>query len=44
MSCREMAKVITEALEAEREAYLEMLRDEDYARIEDELCEYLSAE
>lgn len=44
MSAREIAKMIVEALESERDFYLEWLRDEDYKQIEDELTEYLAAE
>ncbi len=44
MNCREIAKMIVEALEGERESYLEWLQNEEYDQIEDELTEYLSAE
>jgi hypothetical protein len=44
MSAREIAKMIVEALESEREYYLEWLQNEDYDQIEDELTEYLTAE
>ena len=44
MNCREIAKMITEALKSERESYLELLENEDYEEIEDELCEWLAAE
>lgn len=43
MSAREIAKMIVEALESERDFYLEWLLDEDYGQIEDELTEYLTA-
>ena len=44
MSSREIARMIVEALESERETYLELLENENYQEIEDELCEWLSAE
>ena len=44
MSAREIARMVVEALESERETYLELLQNEDYKEIEDELCEYLAAE
>jgi len=44
MSARQIAKMIVEALESEREYYLEWLQNEDYDQIEDELTEYLTAE
>ncbi len=44
MSAREIAKMVVGALESEREVYLELLENEDYAEIEDELCEWLAAE
>lgn len=44
MNAREMAKMIAEALESERESYLEWLENEEYDMIEDELAEYLTAE
>lgn len=44
MSAREIAKMIVEALESERDFYLEWLRDEDYKQIEDELTAHLTAE
>lgn len=44
MSAREIAKMIVEAMEAEREYYLERLQNEEYDQIEDELTEYLAAE
>lgn len=43
VSAREIAKMIVEALESERDFYLEWLLDEDYGQIEDELTEYLTA-
>ena len=44
MSAREIAKMIVEAMESEREYYLEWLQNEEYDQIEDELTEYLTAE
>lgn len=44
MSAREIVKMIVEALQSEREYYLEWLQSEDYDQIEDELTEYLTAE
>ncbi len=44
MSAREIAKMVVEALESEREFYLEWLRNEEYEQIEDELTEHLAAE
>lgn len=44
MNAREIAKMIVEALESEREYYLEWLQNEEYEQIEDELTEYLTAE
>lgn len=44
MNVREIAKMIVEALESEREYYLEWLENEEYDMIEDELTEYLTAE
>lgn len=44
MSAREIAKMIVEALESERDFYLEWLENEDYAQIEDEMTEYFTAE
>jgi len=44
MSAREIAKIIVEALENERDFYMEWLLNKDYGQIEDELTEYLTAE
>lgn len=44
MSAREIAKMIVEALENERECYLEWLQNEEYDQIADELTEYLTEE
>ncbi len=44
MSAREIAKMVVEALESERDFYLEWLQNGDYDQIEDELTEYLTAE
>lgn len=44
MSAREIAKMIVEALESERDFYLEWLKNEEYDQIEDELAEYLATE
>ncbi len=44
MSAREIAKMIVEAMESEREYYLEWLQNEEYDQIEDELTEYLTEE
>lgn len=44
MNAREIAKMIVEALESEREYYLEWLENEEYDMIEDELTEYITAE
>lgn len=44
MSAREIAKMIVEALESEKEYYLEWLQNGEYDQIEDELTEYLAAE
>lgn len=44
MNAREIAKMVVEALESERESYLEWLENEEYDMIEDELMEYLTAE
>ncbi len=41
MNTREIAKMITEALEGEREMYLELLLNEEYKEIEDQLAEFL---
>lgn len=43
MSAREIAKMVVEALESEREFYLEWLQNEEYEQIEEELTEYLAA-
>ncbi len=44
MSAREIAKMIVEVMESEREYYLEWLQNGEYDQIEDELTEYLTAE
>lgn len=44
MSAREIARMVAEVLESERDFYLEWLQNEEYGRIEDELAEYLAAE
>ena len=44
MSARELASMVTEALRNGRKTFLEWLENEDYAEIEDEICEWLSAE
>ena len=44
MDAREIARMVVEALESERDSYLEWLEEGDYDQIEDELAEYLSAE
>lgn len=44
MSAREIAKMVVEVLESEREFYLEWLQNEEYGQIEDELTEHLAAE
>ena len=36
--------MIVEALESEREYYVEWLKNEEYDQIEDELTEYLTAD
>ncbi len=43
MSAREIAKMVVEVLESEREFYLEWLQNEEYEQIEEELTEYLAA-
>lgn len=43
MSAREIAKMIVEAMESEREYYLKWLQNKEYGQIEDELAEYLLA-
>lgn len=44
MSAREIAKMVVEVLESERDFYLEWLQAGDYEQIEDELTEHLAAE
>ncbi len=44
MNAREIAKLVTEALEFERETYLEWLENEEYEAIEDEIFEFLTAD
>lgn len=44
MSAREIVKMIVVALQNEREYYLELLQNEEYDQMEDELTEYLTEE
>lgn len=44
MNAREIARMVAEALESERDFYLEWLQDGEYGQIEDELTAYLAAE
>lgn len=44
MSAREIATMITEMLQAEREKFLELLEGEDYEEIEDEIFYFLTEE